>query len=550
MLGNGCDIVGVLTGHKSPAEEAGGGLMSRHLLVVVVLLSAVVIAGTRLPTRSLTLWSWDSVNFALAMDHIDIRAHQPHPPGYLAYVFAARLAHLAVRDENLAMLTVNLVAAVLICVLLFRFAWVASAASRRLASAWTSWAVLVASPLFWFYTVVAEISVSEMLASLLVAYCCYRLRQGSERHVYFLAIALAYAAAVKLPVMVLLLPLAGYCLVAAPLRRKWRTVCLLALLLALWFLPLMLAFGGVADYIRFNWAQLVSSTEATRVAGRGLLRPLNRNARDTFYSLVAGLGLVNAAVLLGAGLAALIRRRLGRPASSALLFGSLWVGPFVLVFVLLHISKFGYALPLLAPLALAIGLLYARLTDRRLLVGLVLMQALAGSWQFLYAGPFSSAMTGGDRAYATKTMSQQFFTELGSLLRTTRPVIQESDANLLWIREMVAKRSAEAGASAIVTGNGLLNWRRAMYYFPDLLVIGLPDEANAFMVAEGRRAQPAAGTVAVAARTVFWLLPPNSDVIRQLETQGLNSVGDDTRMIFWTERPVAVVLPGATLDIR
>ena len=36
---------------------------------------------TRLPCRSIILHHWDSVNFALALEHYDVRLHQPHPPG-------------------------------------------------------------------------------------------------------------------------------------------------------------------------------------------------------------------------------------------------------------------------------------------------------------------------------------------------------------------------------------------------------------------------------------------------------------------------------------
>src|SRR5215208_6273390 len=50
--------------------------------------SAIILAGclaaavlSRLPTRTDFLFSWDAVNFALAMDHWDLSLHQPHPPG-------------------------------------------------------------------------------------------------------------------------------------------------------------------------------------------------------------------------------------------------------------------------------------------------------------------------------------------------------------------------------------------------------------------------------------------------------------------------------------
>ena len=68
--------------------------MSRARLWLAVSAAAAVTILTRLPFRSEFLFSWDSANYALAMSRIDIVAHRPHPPGYLGYVFAARLIDL------------------------------------------------------------------------------------------------------------------------------------------------------------------------------------------------------------------------------------------------------------------------------------------------------------------------------------------------------------------------------------------------------------------------------------------------------------------------
>src|SRR5438094_7168570 len=71
---------------------------------------AALVFITRWPFRSHFLFSWDSANFALALDKIDIAMHRPHPPGYLGYVFAGRLLQHVFPDANTALVAWNLIA--------------------------------------------------------------------------------------------------------------------------------------------------------------------------------------------------------------------------------------------------------------------------------------------------------------------------------------------------------------------------------------------------------------------------------------------------------
>ena len=72
----------VLNGHRARPSAAG-------IAKTAVFIGALVIVS-RWPFRSHALFSWDSANFAMALDKIDIAMHRPHPPGYLGYVFVAR----------------------------------------------------------------------------------------------------------------------------------------------------------------------------------------------------------------------------------------------------------------------------------------------------------------------------------------------------------------------------------------------------------------------------------------------------------------------------
>ena len=67
----------------------------------------------RLPFCSKYLQHWDSVNYALSLEHYDVRLHQPHPPGYFLYSFLGKLVNLLTQDANAALVTISLISGAL-----------------------------------------------------------------------------------------------------------------------------------------------------------------------------------------------------------------------------------------------------------------------------------------------------------------------------------------------------------------------------------------------------------------------------------------------------
>jgi hypothetical protein len=68
----------------------------RRRLAAVLLVLLVLL--TRWPLRAGLLEEYDSANYALAVLDFDIFHEQPHPPGYIFYVWATRLAHTVTGD--------------------------------------------------------------------------------------------------------------------------------------------------------------------------------------------------------------------------------------------------------------------------------------------------------------------------------------------------------------------------------------------------------------------------------------------------------------------
>jgi len=66
-------------------------------------LLALAVFLSRAPFVPPALEDYDSVNFALALQEFDPRAHQPHPPGYPVYVGLGILAHALIPEPSRAL---------------------------------------------------------------------------------------------------------------------------------------------------------------------------------------------------------------------------------------------------------------------------------------------------------------------------------------------------------------------------------------------------------------------------------------------------------------
>src|SRR5687767_5428741 len=75
---------------------------------VILLLTLGIIS--RLPFQSNILHHWDSINFALALDHFDLYMHRPHPPGmFVFYILLGRLINWALQDPNASLVWISII---------------------------------------------------------------------------------------------------------------------------------------------------------------------------------------------------------------------------------------------------------------------------------------------------------------------------------------------------------------------------------------------------------------------------------------------------------
>src|SRR5215813_9299932 len=71
----------------------------------------VFLIVTRWPLGPDYLYSFDSVNFALALENFNPALHQPQPPGYPLFVAFTRFLHLVIRRPEDVFLAAGIVAA-------------------------------------------------------------------------------------------------------------------------------------------------------------------------------------------------------------------------------------------------------------------------------------------------------------------------------------------------------------------------------------------------------------------------------------------------------
>lgn len=348
----------------------------RDVWVAGVLGLAAVLA--RLPFRSHILNTWDSVLFALGIDHYDVTAARPHPPGYPVYVFLGWLAHHVWRDENTALVAVSLLltgASVAALYLLVR-QWTGRPAATAAS------ALFGLSPVLLHNSVIATSYPGEAFFSILVALAAWRVRTAPTDRTLgrsaWLGAAFALALGFRASLLFFLAPLVAWALVwpqpgggPEPVRvalRRVRAAAISAAPVGLaWAIPMVVLSGGVRAYLAATRIQsgYVVFSESVFQLGRAAWDPhwmrfaLYLDAETHVLLPSAVLVVVVAVVALVARVAAAGRTGFPRPSAPAVAWLLLWIAPpvafYLLVFDGWDKGPDGYILCVLPAIYLAFG---------------------------------------------------------------------------------------------------------------------------------------------------------------------------------------------------
>ncbi|MDH4135289.1 MAG: glycosyltransferase family 39 protein [Anaerolineae bacterium] len=312
------------------------------LAVGLALLSIV----SRLPFRSQIMYHWDCINFAMALQEFNLAKDQPHPPGYILYVYLGRLVNSIVPDRAVALTLISIVSGALAVVALF---YLGRAIFNRKVG--LIGALLLAScPLFWFY---GEISLPHPLDAFLIilsAWWLYRAVSGDHRYVIPVATLLAIAGGFRQQTLVMMAPLALFAVRKVKPGRLALAVLVGGITCAGWFIPLVQSQGGLKTYLEISKAFSDRSMNTTSVLHGGGWWGIRRNLiKLGMYTLYAwNLSLIPGLLYIGL--------RLWHRSRSwnweKVVFFLLWVVPFSGFYAFVHVGQQGHVFVFLPALCL------------------------------------------------------------------------------------------------------------------------------------------------------------------------------------------------------
>ena len=134
----------------------------------------LMVGLTRLPIFPPQLYSFDSVNLALALEHFDPTLHQPQPPGYPLFVLEARLLDVPFGSAERTFAALGLLVSGLAVGMLYLL-------GKELFSPWAGMvaaALLFVNPTFWFSSLTSPLRPHLALVSIVMAYFCWRAKRG------------------------------------------------------------------------------------------------------------------------------------------------------------------------------------------------------------------------------------------------------------------------------------------------------------------------------------------------------------------------------------
>ena len=339
-----------------PVERSHSWLGSNTVWITILLCAMGIV--TRIPFRAQILHHWDSVNFALALDHFDIRLHQPHPPGtFVIYIMLGRLFKAFLHDPNVSLVWLSVVASGLGIAALFLLSeqWF----GRKVGL--TTALLAIVSPLIWFH---GEIALSYMLEFFwvpLVVYFCYKLRTRSLLALLVSALLIGMAGGIRPNTPVFLFPLwvMGVIVHKYPLKKLLVALVVMALGVLIWAVPMVMMSGGLTEYAEvLRWWQNQHVEESASLFG--VARNVIRFSMYIIYSL--GLGLIPLVVATGRSLSDIVYS-LKKDWRVQTLAG--WILPGAGYFTMIHLRQPGHTFTIQPAFLTLTGLAIVSLARRK-----------------------------------------------------------------------------------------------------------------------------------------------------------------------------------------
>lgn len=435
----------------------------RSAAILVMLAAATLVL--RAPFLAPRLAHWDAVNYALGLHDFNVAAHQPHPPGSPYFILAGRAALAPIGDDNGALLLISLVASV--------GAVLAEYALTRLLfgprAAFLAACVLITQPVFWGYGTTASAWTVLACSSICIGLVSLLLLRGRRQLLLGSAVLIGIVSGFRLDAAAFLAPLWLWALGTAEhgFRRRAAAVCLAAICLLAWLVPVVASAGGITA-----WSErLVALLPSTDASASAVARQLAANTAISFGMLAFTIGppLALGGVVDRHRAAYWLQTTLN---SKTRMFWALWILPAFSFLWLVDKTEPGHDLVFTGALvALGAGLVaHCALSRARLaLCGAVVLGVQAGV--FLFAAPLS----GRPLAWTVNSM----------LLNVTAPGLREQQSSLDSTLRTI-RTQFDPDQTVVLTLIGQDPYRFMMYYLPEYTVVRLDPETRTELTARDR----------------------------------------------------------------
>lgn len=240
---------------KTAEGKAADGKQGASRLFSYLAMSAgaAVIIVSRFWAEAASLYEWDSVQFAMAIDNFDIAHNSPHPPGYPVFVFLARLLDLLVKDNTRSLTLTSTLSSCLTPFALF-YVLKDKVGSEVAAAATVLYSF---SPVVWFN---AGLPLADSPAFCLTILAMAALTRGEHALLsYYLGAFLSGLALGGRPQhLFLLLPSVLYVSFFTLPRKDLKSLCIAVAAgligTLLWLIPLIVDTGGINTFVQVNLA--------------------------------------------------------------------------------------------------------------------------------------------------------------------------------------------------------------------------------------------------------------------------------------------------------